>query len=157
MRPRAITFQDRFPKAWISSGYDVCWCGSVWQRLLRAIRRHRSWFPSWDAPQSAHLPPKPPHRQIPMAANRRPGGPRVPSWEAFGRQPSKRARIGTTGRHPKPFTKGDLRICVPCPVMIDHSTAFIADQPANPTRQPACVESGLRATEPGCLLVGAVG
>jgi len=36
---------------------------------------------------------------------RRPhGGPRVPSWEAFGRRPSERAGIATMGRHPKPFT-----------------------------------------------------
>ena len=47
--------------------------------------------------QSAHLPPKPPHRQIPIVVNRQPGGPRVPSWEAFGRRPSERVRPATTG------------------------------------------------------------
>jgi hypothetical protein len=39
---------------------------------------------------------------------RPPDGPRVPSWEAFGRRPSERAQIVTTGRHPKPFTRADL-------------------------------------------------
>jgi len=41
--------------------------------------------------QSAHRPPKPPHRQIPIVVNRQPGGPPVPSWEAFGRRFSERA------------------------------------------------------------------
>jgi hypothetical protein len=55
--------------------------------------------------QSAHLPPEPPHPQIPIVVNRQPGGPRVPSWEAFGRRPSEPARISATGLHPKPYTK----------------------------------------------------
>ena len=58
--------------------------------LLRSSRCHRP-------RQSTHLPPKPPHRQIPIVTNRQPGGPRVPSWEAFGRRPSERARPATTG------------------------------------------------------------
>ena len=37
-----------------------------------------------------HLQPKPPPRQIPIDGNRPPGGPRVPSWEAFGRRPPER-------------------------------------------------------------------
>jgi len=48
--------------------------------LLPSSRCHRP-------RQSTHLPPKPPHRQIPVVTNRQPGGPRVPSWEAFGRRP----------------------------------------------------------------------
>ena len=43
------------------------------------------------------LPPKPPHRQISIVGNRQRGGLRVPSWEAFGRRPSERARITTSG------------------------------------------------------------
>ena len=54
--------------------------------------------------EPAHPLPKPPPHQIPIDGNRPPGNPRVPSWEAFGRRPSERARIVTTGRHPKPFT-----------------------------------------------------
>ena len=56
-----------------------------------------------------HLQPKPPPRQIPIDGKRPPGGPRVPSWEAFGRRPSERTRIVTTGRHPKPFTRAAPR------------------------------------------------
>ena len=56
-----------------------------------------------------HLQPKSPPRQIPIDGNRPPGGPRVPSWEAFGRRPSERTRIVTTGRHPKPFTASVMR------------------------------------------------
>ena len=37
-----------------------------------------------------HLQPKPPPRQIPIDGNRPPGGPRVPSWGAFGRRPPER-------------------------------------------------------------------
>jgi putative ABC transport system substrate-binding protein len=47
------------------------------------------------------------------------GGPRVPSWGAFGRRPSERARIAVTGRHPKPYTFADFprrqRQCLPLP------------------------------------------
>ena len=54
--------------------------------------------------QPAHPLPKLPPRQIPLDGYRPPAAPRVPSWEAFGRRPSERAPIATTGRHPKPFT-----------------------------------------------------
>jgi hypothetical protein len=43
--------------------------------------------------QPTHLRPKPPPSQIPIDGRRPPSGPRVPSWEAFGRRPSH-GRIG---------------------------------------------------------------
>jgi hypothetical protein len=70
-------------------------------RILGLFNRdYRGRFHDFPLPVAC----KPPHRQIPIVVNRQPGGPRVPSWEAFGRRPSERARIATTGRHPKPFT-----------------------------------------------------
>ena len=71
--------------------------------------------------QSAHLPPEPPHPQIPIVVNRQPGGPRVPSWEAFGRRPSEPARIAATGRHPKPYTIAAVRSADGCPLISSES------------------------------------
>ena len=58
--------------------------------------------------QSAHRPPNPAHRQIPIVVDRQPGGPRVPSWEAFERRPSERPRIATTGPASETLHPADL-------------------------------------------------
>jgi hypothetical protein len=49
-----------------------------------------------------HLQPNPPPRQIPIDGNRPPGGPRVPSWGAFGRPPCSTARARAGIRNPSP-------------------------------------------------------
>jgi hypothetical protein len=57
----------------------------------------------------AHPLPEPLPGQTPIDSARPHHGPRVPSWEAFGRRPSEPTRIATTGPRPKPFTKADRR------------------------------------------------
>ena len=70
-----------------------------------------------------HLQPKPPPRQIPIDGNRPPGGPRVPSWGAFGRRPctasTARARAGIRNPSPErtsgatPSKQGRSGMCAP--------------------------------------------
>jgi len=69
--------------------------------LLPSSRCHRP-------RQSTHLPPKPPHRQIPIVPTANPAARGFLPGRLFGRRPSERARIVRPGRHPKPFTDADI-------------------------------------------------